>query len=71
VAFTTSGSSLPPKSAPDVLGWSQTDLGERTGVTQRAIYRIEDGATRPRQLTWRVVRTKLCSNNPCTTVKKR
>ena len=34
-----------------VLGWSQTDLGERTGVTQRAIYRIEDGATRPRQLT--------------------
>jgi len=34
-----------------VLGWRQTDLGERTGVTQRAIYRIEDGATRPRQLT--------------------
>jgi transcriptional regulator with XRE-family HTH domain len=34
-----------------VLGWSQTDLGERTGVTQRAVYRIEDGATRPRQLT--------------------
>ena len=34
-----------------VLGWSQTDLGERTGVTQRAIYRIEDGATQPRQLT--------------------
>ena len=33
------------------LGWSQTDLGERTGVTQRAIYRIEDGATLPRQLT--------------------
>lgn len=28
-----------------VLGWSQTDLGERTAVTQRAIYRIEDGAT--------------------------
>jgi len=34
-----------------VLGWSQTELGERTGVTQRAIYRIEDGATRPRQST--------------------
>jgi transcriptional regulator with XRE-family HTH domain len=34
-----------------VLGWSQTDLGERIGVTQRAVYRIEDGATRPRQLT--------------------
>jgi transcriptional regulator with XRE-family HTH domain len=34
-----------------VLGWSQTDLGERTGVTQRAIYRVENGATQPRQLT--------------------
>src|ERR1700756_1249851 len=34
-----------------VLGWSQTDLGERTGVTQRAIYRVEIGATQPRQLT--------------------
>ena len=34
-----------------VLGWSQTELGERTGVTQRAIYRIEYGATWPRQLT--------------------
>ena len=34
-----------------VLGWSQTDLGERTGVTQRAIYRVEVGATEPRQLT--------------------
>ena len=34
-----------------VLGWSQTDLGNRTGVTQRAIYRIEDGASRPRKLT--------------------
>jgi ribosome-binding protein aMBF1 (putative translation factor) len=34
-----------------VLGWSQSDLGDKIGVTQRAIYRIEDGATRPRQLT--------------------
>jgi transcriptional regulator with XRE-family HTH domain len=34
-----------------VLGWSQTDLGERTGVTQRAIYRVENGASQPRQLT--------------------
>ena len=34
-----------------VLGWSQTDLGEKTGVTQRAIYRVEVGATQPRQLT--------------------
>jgi ribosome-binding protein aMBF1 (putative translation factor) len=34
-----------------VLGWSQTELGKRIGITQRAIYRIEDGATVPRQLT--------------------
>jgi transcriptional regulator with XRE-family HTH domain len=39
------------RAARAVLGWSQTDLGERTGVTQRAIYRVENGATEPRQLT--------------------
>ena len=39
------------RAARAVLGWSQTDLGERTGVTQRAIYRVENGATQPRQLT--------------------
>src|SRR5262249_38394547 len=39
------------RAARAVLGWSQTDLGERTGVTQRAIYRVENGATAPRQLT--------------------
>jgi transcriptional regulator with XRE-family HTH domain len=33
------------------LGWSQTDLGEKTGVTQRAIYKVENAATAPRQLT--------------------
>ena len=42
-----------------VLGWSQSDLGERIGVTQRAIYRIEDGATRPRQSTRLRIRKSL------------
>jgi transcriptional regulator with XRE-family HTH domain len=39
------------RAARAVLGWSQTDLGERTGVTQRAIYQVENGATAPRALT--------------------
>src|ERR1700735_4831601 len=34
-----------------VLGWSQTDLGNRTGVTQRELSRLEDGGSRPRKLT--------------------
>jgi transcriptional regulator with XRE-family HTH domain len=33
------------------LGWSQTELGEKTGVTQRAIYKVENAATEPRRLT--------------------
>ena len=33
------------------LGWSQSDLGEKTGVTQRAIYKVENAATAPRQFT--------------------
>jgi hypothetical protein len=34
-----------------VLGWSQTELGRRTGITQRAVYCIENALTRPRNLT--------------------
>jgi predicted transcriptional regulator len=34
-----------------VLGWSQTELARRSAVTQRAIYRIEKGVVRPRQIT--------------------
>jgi DNA-binding XRE family transcriptional regulator len=34
-----------------VLGWSQTELGRRTGITQRAVHFIEKGLTQPRNLT--------------------
>ena len=34
-----------------VLGWSQTELGRRTGITQRAVHYIENGLTQPRNLT--------------------
>jgi transcriptional regulator with XRE-family HTH domain len=37
--------------ARGALGWSQTELGRRVGVTQRAIYRIEIAAVRPRDDT--------------------
>jgi transcriptional regulator with XRE-family HTH domain len=34
-----------------VLGWSQTELGRRAGITQRAVYCIENALTRPRKAT--------------------
>jgi transcriptional regulator with XRE-family HTH domain len=34
-----------------VLGWSQTDLAQRVGMTQRAIHKLEQGATEPRRAT--------------------
>jgi DNA-binding XRE family transcriptional regulator len=34
-----------------VLGWSQTELGKKAHVTQRAIYRLEKAAVRARHLT--------------------
>ena len=34
-----------------VLGWSQTELGRRTAVTQRAIHCIEQNIVRPRTQT--------------------
>jgi transcriptional regulator with XRE-family HTH domain len=34
-----------------VLGWSQTELGKRAGITQRAVYCIENALTRPRKVT--------------------
>ena len=39
------------RAARAVLGWSQSELGRRAGVTQRAIYRLEMAAVRPRELT--------------------
>jgi transcriptional regulator with XRE-family HTH domain len=34
-----------------VLGWSQTDLAQRVGMTQRAIHKLEQGDTEPRRAT--------------------
>jgi DNA-binding XRE family transcriptional regulator len=38
-----------------VLGWSQTDLGRRIGLTQRAIHKLEQGETEPRRTTARAL----------------
>lgn len=34
-----------------VLGWSQSELGARVGLTQRAIHKLEQGDTEPRRTT--------------------
>jgi DNA-binding XRE family transcriptional regulator len=39
------------RAARAVLGWSQTELGKKAHVTQRAIYRLEKAAVRARHLT--------------------
>lgn len=39
------------RAARAVLGWSQTELGKKVRLTQRAIYRLEKAAVRPRHLT--------------------
>src|SRR4029077_16983859 len=38
-----------------VLGWSQTELGRRIGLTQRAIHKLEQGETAPRRATLRAL----------------
>ena len=38
-----------------VLGWSQSELGFRAGLTQRAIHKIEQGDTEPRRTTTRMI----------------
>jgi transcriptional regulator with XRE-family HTH domain len=38
-----------------VLGWSQTELGRRVGITQRAIHKLEQGETEPRRSTVRAL----------------
>jgi transcriptional regulator with XRE-family HTH domain len=38
-----------------VLGWSQTELGRRVGLTQRAIHKLEQGSTEPRRATVRAL----------------
>jgi transcriptional regulator with XRE-family HTH domain len=34
-----------------VLGWSQSELGQRVGLTQRAVHKLEQGGTEPRRAT--------------------
>ncbi|HET9715210.1 MAG TPA: helix-turn-helix transcriptional regulator [Pseudolabrys sp.] len=38
-----------------VLGWSQTELAVRAGLTQRAIHKLEQGETEPRRTTMRAL----------------
>jgi len=38
-----------------VLGWSQTELARRVGLTQRAIHKLETGNTEPRRKTIKVL----------------
>jgi transcriptional regulator with XRE-family HTH domain len=38
-----------------VLGWSQSELGRRIGLTQRAIHKLEQGQTQPRRSTVRAL----------------
>ena len=37
------------------LGWSQSELGFRVGLTQRAIHKLEQGETEPRRATVRAL----------------
>jgi transcriptional regulator with XRE-family HTH domain len=39
------------KAARAILGWSQTELGKRAGVTQRAVHQIEIAAVQARLST--------------------
>ncbi len=39
------------RAARAVLGWSQTELGKKAHLTQRAIYRLEKAAVRARHHT--------------------
>jgi transcriptional regulator with XRE-family HTH domain len=38
-----------------VLGWSQSELGLRVGLTQRVIHKLEQGDTEPRRATQRAI----------------
>ena len=38
-----------------MLGWSQSKLGLRVGLTQRAIHKLEQGETEPRRATMRAI----------------
>ncbi len=38
-----------------VLGWSQSELASRAGLTQRAVHKLENGDTEPRRMTVRAI----------------
>ena len=38
-----------------LIGWSQSELGYRVGLTQRAIQKLEQGDTEPRRSTMRAI----------------
>ncbi len=38
-----------------VLGWSQSELAFRIGLTQRAVHKLEQGTTEPRRATVRAL----------------
>jgi DNA-binding XRE family transcriptional regulator len=38
-----------------VLGWSQSELAFRIGLTQRAVHKLEQGETEPRRMTARAI----------------
>ena len=40
-----------------VLGWSQGELAARSGLTQRAVHKLEQGETEPRRTTVYAVET--------------
>jgi transcriptional regulator with XRE-family HTH domain len=39
------------RAARAVLGWSQSKLAQRAGLTQRAVHKLEQGNTEPRRMT--------------------
>ena len=43
------------RAARAILGWSQSELGLRVGMTQRAIHKLEQGDTEPRRATVRAI----------------
>ncbi len=43
------------RTARAILGWSQSELGLRVGLTQRAIHKLEQGDTEPRRATVRAI----------------
>lgn len=38
-----------------LIGWSQTDLAQRVGLTQRSVHKLESGETEPRRATVYVI----------------